>query len=204
MNTRIKELLEEIRQREEQLAEVLKHQEAALSYRLDGTKVEFEKSVKQAHMRLKTGILRWFWDSELRNVASAPVIYLMIVPFVILDAMVSFYQWVCFPLYRIRRVRRGTYIVIDRHRLSYMNTVEKLNCVYCGYISGLLAYCREIVARTEQYWCPIKHARKILDSHKSYARFSDFGDAETHEQNRQEMRIAIRDISDEDGSNPSS
>jgi hypothetical protein len=97
MNTRIKELLEEIRQREEQLAEVLKHQEAALSYRLDGTKVEFEKSVKQAHMRLKTGILRWFWDSELRNVASAPVIYLMIVPFVILDAMVSFTNGCVFP-----------------------------------------------------------------------------------------------------------
>ncbi|MCB1679858.1 MAG: hypothetical protein KDI16_14330 [Halioglobus sp.] len=198
MNTRIRELLEEIRLREEQLADILEQQQAALSYRLDGTRVRFEESVRQAHQRLKTGLLRWLWHSEWRNLASAPVIYPMIVPFLLLDAAVSFYQWTCFPLYRIKRVRRSAYIVIDRHRLSYMNSIEKLNCVYCGYVSGLLAYCREIVARTEQYWCPIKHARKILDPHKRYARFSDFGDAAMHAQNRQEMRLAVRNITDEE------
>lgn len=203
MNTRIKELLEEIRQREEQLAEVLEQQKLALSYRLEGTRVEFEKSVRRAHKRLKMGTLRWLRDSELRNVASAPVIYLMIIPFALLDLMISFYQWVCFPLYGIKRVHRKNYIVIDRHRLSYLNSIEKLNCVYCvycGYVSGLLAYSREIVARTEQYWCPIKHARKILDPDKRYASFSDFGDAALHAQSSQEMRKAIRNITDADDS----
>jgi hypothetical protein len=31
------------------------------------------------------------------------------------------------------------------------------------------------------YWCPIKHARKILDPHRRYARFADFGSGEDYE-----------------------
>ena len=46
---------------------------------------------------------------------------------------------------------RGQYIVIDRHRLKYLNAIEKLNCVYCGYGNGVIAYARDIAGRTEQY-----------------------------------------------------
>ena len=51
------------------------------------------------------------------------------------------------------------------------------NSAYCAYASGLLAYTREIVARTEQYFCPIKHARQVLGTHARYVRFLDYGDA---------------------------
>jgi hypothetical protein len=37
---------------------------------------------------------------------------------------------------------------------------------------------REIAARTEQYWCPIKHARRVIGSHARYLKFDDYGDAE--------------------------
>mgnify|MGYP005852257819 CR=1 FL=1 len=56
--------------------------------------------------------------------------------------------------------------------------IEQYNCVYCGYGNGVLAYAREVAARTEQYWCPIKHARKVLGRHSRYHDFIDFGDAE--------------------------
>jgi hypothetical protein len=59
-------------------------------------------------------------------------------------------------------------VVIDRHRLGYLNPVQKLNCVFCGYGNGVIAYAREITARTEQYWCPIKHALKVKGSHDRY------------------------------------
>jgi len=100
----------------------------------------------------------------------------MIVPFVALDLFLSVYQFVCFPLYRITRVRRSSYIIIDRHHLGYLNVIEKLNCAYCGYADGLLAYARQIVSRTEMYWCPVKHARKVLDPHRRYVGFGDFGE----------------------------
>lgn len=188
MSTRISELLEEIREREEELAEVIKTQETEFFYRLEGTRVKFERAVRQAHRQLRVGTFRWLAQSSPRNIISAPFIYFMIVPFAFLDLALSVYQRVCFPLYRIARVRRRSYIVIDRHHLSYLNSMEKLNCAYCGYANGLIAYTREIAARTEQYWCPVKHAKRILDPHRRYARFSDFGDSKGYQRHTQKMR----------------
>ena len=185
------ELLEEIRTREEELAEAIKTQEVACLYRLDGRKVKFEKSVKAIHRRLKVGLIPWLRESQLRNVATAPIIYLMLIPFLLLDLSISIYQLLCFPLYRIAKVRRRKSIVVDRYHLSYMNSIEKLNCTYCGYVAGLLAYSREIVARTEQYWCPINHARQILEPHGRYAHFADFGDADGYHQHAKSMRAQL-------------
>jgi hypothetical protein len=93
-------------------------------------------------------------------VLTAPVIYAVIVPLVLLDLFVTIYQRVCFPVYGIPKVNRGDYLIFDRHHLAYLNALEKLNCAYCSYANGLIAYVREIAGRTEQYWCPIKHARR--------------------------------------------
>jgi hypothetical protein len=181
MNSRISELLEEIRKREEELAELIQSSEAKILYQLDGKKIRFEQAVRQAQQQLKVGMFRWLRESKPRNVLSAPVIYSMIVPLAFLDLAVSVYQYLCFPLYKIARVRRSKYVLIDRHHLPYLNSIEKLNCAYCGYVNGLISYSREIVARTEQYWCPVKHAHKVLDPHRRYARFAAFGDAEAYQ-----------------------
>ena len=109
-----------------------------------------------------------------------------------LDLSISIYQALCFPLYRIAKVKRRKYIVVDRHNLHYLNIIEKFNCIYCGYVNGLIAYSREIVARTEQYWCPIKHAKKILDPHRTYAYFSDFGDSDKYHIHLMKMRDSAR------------
>jgi hypothetical protein len=47
------------------------------------------------------------------------------------------------------------------------------------------------VARTEQYFCPIKHARKILGTHLRYAQFLDFGTAEDYETKLEHYRVAL-------------
>lgn len=53
-------------------------------------------------------------------------------------------------------------------------------------------YAREISARTEQYWCPIKHARKILDPHRRYAHFADFGHGEEYHEARKNLRTELQ------------
>jgi hypothetical protein len=111
------------------------------------------------------------------SVLTAPAIYALILPLALLDLFVTVYQYVCFPLYRIARVRRQRYFIFDRHLLTYLNVFEKANCAYCSYANGVLAYAREVAARTETYWCPIKHARRPSDAHRRYARFVDYGDA---------------------------
>ena len=180
MNEKIRLVLGEIVQLEEELAALIHDQQEQLHYRIEGSKVRFEKHLRKIHRELKTGVFAWLRESELRNVVSAPFIYAMIVPFVLLDVFVTLYQAICFPLYRIPKVRRSNYIVIDRHNLGYLNAIEKLNCAYCGYADGILAYTRQVVSRTEMYWCPVKHARKVLDPHRRYARFADFGDGEAY------------------------
>ena len=36
-----------------------------------------------------------------------------------------------------------------------------INCIYRSYANGLCSYVTEVAARTEQHWCPIKHARRL-------------------------------------------
>ena len=80
----------------------------------------------------------------------------------------------------LSRVRRSDYLLFDRNYLAYLNVLEKLNCAYCSYASGAIAFVREVAARTEQHWCPIKHARRIIGAHEHYREFIEFGDAEAY------------------------
>jgi len=52
-------------------------------------------------------------------------------------------------------------------------------------------YVREVASRTEQYWCPIKHARRVISAHDHYAAFLDDGDAEAY---RRELPILRKDL----------
>jgi hypothetical protein len=49
----------------------------------------------------------------------------------------------------------------------------------------------EIAARTEQHWCPIKHARKILGSPARAEAFLAYGDSENYQQRLSGFRDAL-------------
>ncbi len=192
MTSRITELVDKIARLENQLFEEMKEQQEEFQYKLRGKKVEFEEAVLAAHRRFKIAILPWLGSATLRNVISVPFIYAMIVPLAFLDLTVTLYQHICFRLYNIALVTRGNYVVMDRHQLAYLNGIEKFNCVYCGYGNGVIAYTREIVARTEQYWCPIKHAARVAGTHRRYNKFVAFGDAEGYQARRIELRDELK------------
>jgi len=192
MNEIIRNLLAQITELEDELHKAIQVQQVELRYQIKGTRVRFEKSIREAHRKFKTGYIRWLRQSQPRNVISAPFIYSMIFPVVLLDLWVSLYQRICFPLYQMPKVQRSMYIIVDRHHLAYLNIFEKLNCIYCGYVGGVFSYVREIAARTEQYWCPLKHARKVLDPHRRYARFADYGNAEGYQELIEQLRDKLR------------
>jgi hypothetical protein len=114
----------------------------------------------------------------LRNTTVAPVIYAMIIPLTFVDVTIFLYEHLCFRVYGIPIVRRKNYFMIDRHHLSYLKGLQKINCVYCGYANGLAAYAKEIIGRTEEYWCPIKHKYQVEDPHSRYDNFYEYGDEE--------------------------
>ena len=89
-------------------------------------------------------------------------------------------------------MRRRDYLVFDRHHLAYLNILEKINCAYCSYCNGAIAFVREVAARTEVYWCPIKHARRVLGPHPHYQGFADFGDAEAYREKLASMKDGVK------------
>jgi hypothetical protein len=180
MNPTIAELTQRIRVLEEELEVQLALARADLHLRIEGTRVEFQEAVLRKHRQMKTKLLHYVMGARPLIVLTAPVIYALIVPLVLLDIFITIYQIVCFPVYDIPKVARKDYLIFDRRYLAYLNLVEKVNCAYCSYANGLIGYVREIASRTEQYWCPIKHARKVVGAHPRYSNFADFGDAQAY------------------------
>ena len=144
----------------------------------EGKKITIDQKLRKFHKKLKVNLFKYILTAQIRHLLSAPFIYMMIIPFVILDIFLEVYHRVCFTLYGIPKVKRSNYIVIDRHKLAYLNFMQKLNCVYCGYGNGLMAYGKEIAGRTEKYWCPIKHSQEIPEPHSLYNDFFDYADGE--------------------------
>jgi hypothetical protein len=191
MNDHIKDLLAQMAALEAQLRDAVHDQESRVFFQIKGKRVEFERSVRDAHRQLKTGFLRWLVTNRPQNLITGPLIYGMVIPLLLMDAFVSFYQWACFPIYGITKVRRADYFVFDRHQLGYLNFIEKFHCTYCEYGNGLMSYMAEILARTEEYFCPIKHAHKIIGTHGRYQRFLAYGEADAYERKLEEYRVAL-------------
>lgn len=191
MNDRITQLLAQMATLEEELRTAVHDQESRMFFQIKGKRVEFERSVKAAHRKLKKNFFRWLVTNRPQNLLTGPIIYSMVFPLMMLDFFVSLYQFICFPIYGVKKVRRSDYIVFDRQQLGYLNFIEKFHCTYCAYGSGLMGYMSEILARTEQYFCPIKHARKILGTHARYKSFLDYGDATDYEARLEAFRVAL-------------
>jgi hypothetical protein len=192
MRQEIAELIARIHSLEGELEVQLALARADLHVELEGNKVRFEQAVRRRHEALKVGLARYVLGAKPLIVLTAPVIYALIVPLVLLDAFITIYQLVCFPVYGIAKVHRRDYLIFDRRYLAYLNALEKLNCAYCSYANGLIGYVREIASRTEQYWCPIKHARRVTAAHPRYAAFVDFGDAAAYRDELERLRTDLR------------
>ena len=196
MNTQIEALLETIREMEHEIELELQRRRAGLKADFDAQRVRFEHEVLEQQKRFKMGVLKYLLSSDIKSLLSAPLIYAVFFPMVLLDLFVWVYQWVCFPLYGLARVKRADYFVFDRVHLGYLNIIEKINCAYCSYGNGLIAYAREVVGQTEQYWCPIKHARKVLHAHPYYMGFVDFGDAQAYRDELEPLRAQLARLKD--------
>lgn len=191
MNERITQLLAQLATLEDELRSAVHEQESRMFFSIKGQRVEFEHTVKSAHRKLKKNVFRWLVTNRPQNLITGPIIYGMVLPMLLLDLLVTLYQWTCFPIYGITKVHRASYIVFDRHHLGYLNFIEKFHCTYCEYGNGLMSYMAEILARTEEYFCPIKHAHKILGKHNRYNRFLDYGDAADYEKKLEEFRVGL-------------
>ena len=125
---------------------------------------------------------------KLRIALGTPLIYSLFFPMFFFDICLEIYHRICFPIFAIPKVKRREYFIFDRHKLPYLNAIEKLNCLYCSYFNNLMAYAREIGGRTERHWCPIKHARKRMHEHYHYQKFFEYNEAEPFNSEKKRLR----------------
>ncbi len=141
---------------------------------------------------MREPLWKYVTGGDLITLITSPVIYLTIVPLAALDAWVAFYQAVCFRAWGITRVQHRRYFTIDRRKLPYLNSIEKLNCVYCSYANGVIAFVREVASRTEQYWCPIRNARHVVGAHPRHRAFVRYGDAARYRAELPSLRARLK------------
>ena len=197
MNPRINELVERIRRLEDEIEQELQRRREELNADFEHRRIRFEQDVLEQQRRFRTGLLKYILGARLRHIITASIIYAVFFPLLLTDIAVTLYQSICFPLYGIARVRRRDYLVFDRNHLGYLNLIEKINCAYCSYGNGLAAYIREVLGRTEQFWCPIKHSRRVMQAHPYYGGFVDFGDAEGYRRELKALREELAKLGDE-------
>lgn len=119
--------------------------------------------------------------SFLKHLIVIPIISTVVIPLLILDLWMEIYHRICFPLCGIPYVKRREYIkIVDRAKLKYLNWLQKIYCMYCGYGNGVIAYWARIAAETEHYWCGIKHKKvggfAVPEYQKEFAEYGDEGD----------------------------
>jgi hypothetical protein len=202
MTQRMQELANEIVRLQTELDREIEKRRTNLGWHIKKRIIEFEDGIVVEHRRLRKTVTSFLRTSPILAGITAPINYSLIIPLLLLDGWASLYQEICFRVYRIPRVRRAQYIVFDRRHLSYLNWIEALNCAYCGYANGVIAYVREIGSRTEQYWCPIKHALKITDPHQRYYEFLEFGDAGGYRARLDKFREQLQQINPADAMTP--
>jgi len=183
-----------IKSLEKELQSALEEKEKAFQYHWEKGKARFTDSVLSQHRGLKLGLPSYLLQGRFLAYATAPIIYSGVVAFALLDLFLIVYQGICFPVYGVPKVRRADYLVFDRGRLKYLNLLERLNCVYCSYGNGVLAFGVEVAARTEQHWCPIKHAQRLRAPHSRYSHFFEYGDAQKYSQQVETVRNDFVDV----------
>lgn len=194
MESRLHALVAKIKELEHELAQEIQRKEEEYYYKIFGRRVRFEEWIKHEQKALVRKIIPFLRESSWPVILSAPVIWAVLPAALLFDLLLTFYQAVCFPIYGIPKVKRSEYVIFDRHVLPYLNIIEKINCTYCAYINGLIAYAQEIAGRTEQYWCPIKHARKMTTIHHRYIKFMDFGDGSGYREKIEAVRRDFQDL----------
>ena len=193
MTNKLYDLLDQMRDLENELVRELQKKEREFLYEVHEHKVHFTNDAQSQHRKLMKRIHLFIGDSTFLIWLTAPLLWICLLPIIALDLLATLFQAVCFPIYGIPKVIRSEYVLIDRHHLGYLNAIEKLNCAYCSYANGVFSYLVELGGRTEQYWCPIKHALRVKTLHSRYKYFFSYGDAEQY---RKRIEIVRRDFDD--------
>ncbi len=194
LENKIDEITKKIKILEDELIEEFKQKEQEFFYTIENEKIKFEERIIKEGKSKVISSIKYLSSFPVIVIVTIPFIWAMMIPALLADISVTIYQYICFPIYKIPKVKRKDYVIMDRYNLFYLDKVEKINCWYCEYFNGVIAYVREVGARTEQFWCPIKHSKALKDKHSRYDNFFDYGDYKKYREELEKRRADFKDI----------
>jgi len=107
-NSAIQDLIDQFNQIKKNLEMDVESKRKQFDYQFNKKRIIFEKVLLKAHKKLKTGSLRYLFNANLLTIITAPLIYMLIVPLLLLDLFVSLYQAICFPIYKVKKLKEVT------------------------------------------------------------------------------------------------
>ena len=134
---------------------------------------------------------------------TAPLIWLNFIPAVFMHLVLELYHQVNFRKYGIPLVNSKEYFKVDRHKLKYLNPLEKLFCMYCGYMNGLYPYAAKIASETERHWCAIRHRKSDMkefiepEYQKSFAEYGNPEEWKKHKVHKWTDKLRLKKPSKE-------
>ena len=88
------------------------------TYEIRDRSIRFKDEVRAHHKSQLVRVFDYLRHARLRNIATAPMIWLCVFPALFMDLVISLYQAVCFAVSGIPKVRRADYMVMDRKYLG--------------------------------------------------------------------------------------
>jgi len=106
MDNRIEEIAAQIKILEDELMLELRKKQDEFFYTLEDKKVKFQENViKEGRSKIISSI-RYLSSFPVLAVFTIPFIWSMMLPALLVDIFVTIYQSVCFPIYKIPKVKR--------------------------------------------------------------------------------------------------
>lgn len=159
---------------------------------IEGLSMEKIIAISRELKRYKEQIaLQKLHEKQLTNIKyllSTPFIYGMIVPMLFFHILIEIYHRVCFYLYDMEYIDYRNHFRFDRHRIGGISPLQKFNCIYCEYGNGLASFTKEVIGKTEAFWCPIKHEDSPESPHAYYQQFMEYGNGRNFEEKRETVR----------------
>jgi hypothetical protein len=121
----LRDLMERMKALQNAVESELEEKRKEFRYTIEKRKVVFEADVRLRQKQFKVGLGAFLKETRFLTLLTAPFIYGVIVPLVLLDLVASVYQFVCFPVYGIGKVRRKDYIFLAKAELRLLRLWQR-------------------------------------------------------------------------------
>jgi hypothetical protein len=115
------DLLKQISILENELQRVISEKEHEFRYTWSKRESPVRKGSPSSTCSVASRSVSYVLHSRTLVVLTSPLIYLMVIPFVLLDLLITTYQAACRPVDGVPRVARADYIILDRSQPAYLN-----------------------------------------------------------------------------------